>query len=260
METRAQWGPILLAGIVALALITGTYFFSTRDTAQVTPVEIRAESPTIEASGEWRAALDALARPAQTTGPYRAPAELDTTPSMSQELVAAYLSLKSTPGASTDQAVADIVSRNVTVLTRNDTYTLATVRTGAVTLEAYAQTIGDAMERASTVRVYELSTFSRTVAEGRTTGTPALAESAKTYRTIEASLASTVVPTELRVAHLELVQSIAFLAYTTELMAGWSGDPVDALSYVDGFIKAEREVKAAFNALFSAMIALGKTS
>ncbi len=260
METRAHWGPVIFAGIFAVLLIIVTYFFSTQETVGSAPVgEVRVASPTHSTDNEWRTALEAVARPAPSTGPYRAPEELGTTPSMSQELVASYLSLKSTPGASTDAALADIVSRNVTVLTRNDTYTLAAVRTGTITLEAYAQTIGDAMERASTVHEYELSVFSRTVAEGRTTGTPALAASARTYRGIEATLASAVVPKELNVAHLELLQSIAFLAYTTELMAEWSGDPVDALSYVDGFIKAEREVKSAFNALFTAMIKFGRS-
>lgn len=262
METRAYWGPVVVAGCIAVALIVGTYFYVTREVQTPSLIDgVRVAPAPQEVHTEWRAALDALARPAQATGPYRAPTELPTSESISRELVAAYAALKSGESTNTDAAITDIVTRNVVVLAPTDTYTLATVATSkSVTLEEYARVVGNALERSAQVREYELSVFARTISKSSTAGTPALAASAALYRSIEHELARTLVPPPLADEHLTVLKGIAFLAYSTELMAEWSGDPVDALSYVDGFIKAERELKSAFNALFSAMIELGKTT
>jgi hypothetical protein len=201
---------------------------------------------------------------AKDAGEFRAPPELSTTPSIAQELVATYYKLKSqnklnTPEA--DAALNSLITRNVKAVEPADTYTLTSVHSDqAVTLEAYAGAVGTSMEKSATVQEYELVTFARTVGHNNTSGTPELEAAARVYHSIESDLVAAHVPPALATQHLAVIKSIAYLAQATELLGGWSGDPIDALAYVDAFVRAEHQSQNAFNALFSAMITVGKKS
>lgn len=269
MEPRTNWVIVGVSGafalgIIVLAVATAYTANSTQNSAPLAAAQ--GESLTPEGSvGDWRTALDAIATAAtKDTGEFRAPAELGATPSIAQELVATYYKLKSenklnTPEA--DDALNSLIKRNVKAIEPNDTYTLGAIRTNpAVTLDAYAGVVGTTMEQSASVQEYELVTFARTVGHENHNGTPELQAAARIYHSIETDLAATQVPPALATQHLAVIKSIAYLAQATELLGGWSGDPIDALAYVDAFVRAEHQSQTAFNALFSAMINVGKKS
>lgn len=264
MNSRSEWGVIAFACIAALLIIGATLYFTTKSTASSTTPVLTAESGrTVEGrEGEWRVALETIASTtAKKFSDYRAPKELPVTQGISQELVATYFALKSENKLGTQEAadsIQNLITRNVAVIEPKDTYTPASLRVTTVTLDDYAGSLGDAMQKSSKVREYELVTFARTVGLEIKTGTPELRAAAATYRLIEKDLLTAPVPQALAPTHLELLKSVAYLAQTTELMAGWTGDPIDGLAYVDGFVKAEKRTRTALNALFAAMIEFGK--
>lgn len=266
MNSRAEWGTIALAGAGALLFI-GLALYSTLGSSRTETATLStgegAGALADERAEDWRRALETIASTtAKNFSDYRAPAELPKTEGVSQELIATYFALKSENKLGTEdagKAIQDLITRNVASIEPKDTYSLASVKiTSATTLDDYAGSLGDAMQKANLVREYELVTFARTVGREVTSGTPELRSAASVYRTVERDLLAAPVPPALASAHLELVKSVSFLAYTTELMAGWTGDPIDGLAYVDGFVRAEKGTRAALDALFAAMIEFGK--
>lgn len=265
MNSRKEWGIILIACFVAIAIIGGALYLAQPKTTTAVAEGTLSAGPadtTAEREGDWRRALETIASTtAKKIGDYRAPKELPKTQGVSQELVATYLSLKSENKLGTKEAadsIQQLISRNVTSIEPKDTYTTQSLRTANVTLDDYAGSLGDAMQRSSMVKEYELITFARTIGLEITTGTPELRVASSIYRSIEKDLLAAPVPPALAPAHLELIKSVAYLAQTTELMAGWTGDPIDGLAYVDSFVKAEKRSRTALNALFAAMIEFGK--
>jgi hypothetical protein len=267
MNSRKEWGIILIACAVALLIIGGAlYLAQPSKTVMVSDGTLSAgpADTTAEHEGDWRRALETIA--STTAGKfsdYRAPKELLKTQGVSQELVATYFALKSENKLGTKEAgdsIQQLITRNIASIEPRDAYTTTSLRIGNVSLDDYAGSLGDAMQKSSMVREYELVTFARTVGLEVTTGTPELRVAASIYNTIERSLLAAPVPAALAPAHLELIKSVAYLAQITELMAGWTGDPIDGLAYVDGFVKAEKRSRTALNSLFAAMIEFGKKS
>lgn len=265
MNSRNEWGIILIACVVAIGIIAGAVYVAQPTKAVVVPEgAISAGSADTDAQreGDWRNALEAIASTTvKKIGDYRAPKELPKTQGVSQELVATYLSLKSENKLGTKEAadsIQDLITRNISTIDPKDTYTTASLRAANVTLDDYAGSLGDAMQKSSMVKEYELITFARTVGLEITTGTPELRTASSIYRSIEKELLAAPVPAALAPQHLELIKSVAYLAQTTELMSGWTGDPIDGLAYVDAFVKAEKRSRTALNALFAAMIEFGK--
>ena len=130
----------------------------------------------------------------------------------------------------------------------------------SATLDTYMGSLGAALGKSAEVKEYELLSFSRAVGKQDYNGTPELGAAALTYRGVEQDLLRMDVPTDLRVQHLELLQAVSLLAQTTGLLANWSGDPIDALAYIDAFSKAERSVQLAINNVFAQVTKIGKQS
>lgn len=267
MEARTNWGILSVSLAVALVLIVISYFIATWQAKE--PENISAgqalETPSREGieTAEWRSALDAIAtQAASTSGEYRAPEELGTSQAVSQELVATYFKLKSQNQLGTktaDDELNALIERNVTAIQPSKTYTASSVATDSnATLDSYAEAVGNAMERSAGIKEYELTTFARTVGVEDYNGTPTLMTAASVYRIIERDLLGAKVPPPLASQHAQVLTSVAYLAQSVELMGGWTGDPLDALAYVDAFVKAERQTQVAFNALFAGMIEFGK--
>ena len=267
MNSQSSWGVIAFACVAALILIGGALYVTLgpSDPASIVAENSGSVLTGKESNEAWRTALEAIAS-TTANNPYdfRAPKELSKTEAVSQELVATYIALKSENKLGTEEAatrIQELIVRNVSAVEPSDTYTLASIKaTASVTLEDYAGSIGEAMQKSSLVNEYELTTFARTAGLNITTGSPELALAASIYRGIEKELLSAPVPTAIAPQHLELIKSIAFLAQVTERMAGWSGDPIDGLAYIDGFVTAEKRSRAALDALFEAMIELEKKS
>lgn len=268
MNSQREWGILALASLGALFFI-GLALWATLGASPATPegrlVSAEPQDTRLSADREadWRRALEIIASTsAKGFADYRAPKELPKTQGVSQELIATYFALKSENKLGTEEAsnaIQDLITRNISPVEPADTYTLASLKTSAATtLNDYAGYLGDAMQKSSLVREYELVTFSRTVGLEIKTGTPELRVAANVYRSIERDLVATPVPPALGPSHLELVKSVAYLARATELMAGWTGDPIDGLAYVDAFVKAEKRTRVALNDLFEAMIEFGK--
>lgn len=267
MNSRSEWGIIVLACVVAALIIGTTLYVTVRSEPNINTgtlaAEPASETNTEERIGDWRRALEAIASSTvRKIGDYRAPKELPKTQGVSQELVATYLALKSENKLGTEEAsnsIQDLITRNIAKIEPKDTYTISSLKTSSsVTLDSYAGSLGDAMQKSSSVREYELVTFARAVGLEITSGMPELRVASSIYRSIERDLLSASVPPAIASQHLELLKSVAYLAYTTELMAGWTGDPIDGLAYIDGFVNAERRVRTALNTLFASMIEFGK--
>ena len=269
MNSRSQWGIIVSACVAAALIIGATLYFTVSSEPEKNTGALAAEavsgSDAEDRLGDWRRALEAIASTtASKIGDYRAPKELPKTQGVSQELVATYLALKSENKLGTEEAsdsIQDLITRNIAKIEPKDTYTVSSLKTSSsVTLDSYAGSLGDAMQKSSAVREYELVTFARAVGLEITSGMPELKVAAGIYRSIERDLLNAPVPTAIAQQHLELLKAVAYLAHTTELMSAWSGDPLDGLAYIDGFVNAERRVRTALNSLFAAMVEFGKQS
>ncbi len=269
MATRFNWGIVVFACVFAAVLIgaavtSGYIHKSASSTADITAAQGAIPDSSVKAA-EWRSALEAIASTAATTtsfANYRAPKELPKIQAMSQELITTYFQLKKDGKLGTpaeNAALSDIIKRNAPVIKPTDTYTLGSLRTNSgTTLDEYAGTIGVVIKKAGVIREYELATFGRTVGRNTTTGTPELRADAGIYRDIESDLVNAPVPLSIAGAHLTLLKSVAFLAQSTELMANWSGDPLEGIAYIDAFVRADHDTQTAVNALFNAIIQAGK--
>jgi hypothetical protein len=274
METRPNWvivvvalgcaGLLILISILVAQAQSRPYSSSVAETDVLTGSQAPT-SRTIDSGADWQNALGLLTpKTATSSKDYRAPAELGTTDSISEELVAAYVTLRSenklgTPAV--DAELNEIIRRNVKVIEPKDTYTLASLKTApATTLEQYGDTIGTIIEKSTSIKEYELAVFAHALRIENHSGTPSLRASASIYRSIERDLVAAPVPTGMEDAHLQMVKSIAFLAQSVELMGDWSGDPIDALAYIDAFVRADRGTKVAFDTLFATVIKVGKKS
>ena len=253
-------GALCVIGLAVYAVQPSTSTVTVKDSTLVS-----VEEQPARGGADWALLLAAIASTTTDVSPseFRAPKELSTTEAIVQELAATQLLLSDGSMSSSDaeRIIAELAKRNIKPVAPNDTYTAASLTVvSTVTLEDYAEHLRTAMESSAYVDEYELTVFARTLKLEDHDGTPALNRAAGLYRTVEHALVAMPVPPALTTAHLELVKSVAFLARSVELMAGWTGDHFDALVYIDAFVRAEVGVERALNSLGSAMLKFGKSS
>lgn len=262
MNGWPRLAPVVLAAVVSVGLVGWSlYSVSAEPITQVEPrAEAVSEVQTLDAS--WRTLLTNLTPTTTSAKEFRAPKELSTTDAIAQELVATKILLSNgtLSNANLQTALIDLAKRNVRPIEPNDTYTRASLKIASTSLETYAGNLRDAMESSGYVTEYELTTFAKTLKAENTRGTPELARAASLYRSVEGQLVRMPVPEALASEHLQLVKSVAFMARSVELMGGWTGDHADALTYIDAFARAERQVQKSLNDLGTAMVRYGKTS
>lgn len=206
-------------------------------------------------TASWRTAFDAIAGSVEGR---RAPAEFRTSEAIALEFAEAYRTLETEGRLDTPEAtevVREIVARNVVTVDSKETYTPSSFKTGN-DIGAYLETVGATLGYSTAVQQYELVVFAEAVGRNDFNGSPKLAAAASVYRKIEADLVKISVPTELLQEHAALTNSMAFLAQTTEYLAEWTGDPVDALAFVDAFIRAEQSFEKSFSTLVARAEAL----
>jgi len=125
-------------------------------------------------------------------------------------------------------------------------------------LDTYTKLFAVIVSQASLVKKYEVTLFTEAVINNDTDGIPALQGTADLYKKIAASLLVMEVPAKLAPQHLEAVKSVGALAKAVENMAEWGGDPIEALSDVDTFNKAQSYVTNSMDALLVSITALQK--
>ncbi len=190
-----------------------------------------------------------------TVKEYRAPKTFSTTDALARELYVDYTQLAaqgSFTAKERNDMLADIAKRNIEtpILTQNITRADLHIKTDTP-VETYTALTTIILREATKVKEYELAAFARTVNAGNVTGTPALKEAATLYANIGRALLVMEVPPTLADKHLALIKSVRALSSTVSLMGTWEGDPLDALSYMDAFNRAEGENQKSVSELFS---------
>ena len=264
MEPQNSWRIIAASVFVAL-LFVGVAAVSAQSTQTDKTASVVAVEAPAEDSGEWREALTALSPQTVTeTGEYRAPRELPASEAISRELLTSYLTLKSDgklTQAEQQAAIQQIIGRNITPVTAPERYSMNTIVVSeTTTLEVYAGAVTRILSRSAEIKEYELTSFARAVGEGTSAGVPNLARAATTYRGMETALATLPVPPTVASEHLAVLESIASIAYVTDLMARWNGDPLVALSFVDAFAASERDVQLSLNGLYRTIRSVAERS
>lgn len=251
METRTNWVIVLVASsfavlVIGIAAVAASYQPTPAAVAPLTAEQ--GTTPQAPASDDWRAAVSSLAP--QSEGPdgeYRAPKELGATDAIFRELMASYFE-STTDGNLTveerDAAVAEVLQRNIQAVVAPTMYTLADVSVDpSGSIQTYAGQFTEALARSTQIKEYELTSFARTVGQGNARGTVSLQDAAAIYKGIEKELASMSVPGAVAQEHLAVLKSITQIAYVTSLLGSWSGEPTQALSFIDAFVRAERDVQ-----------------
>jgi hypothetical protein len=255
MPTDTNWRVIAVALVAAIGLIVGALVVSLGQEVEATVAVVEPGAYESAASSEWKEAIDAIApKPATTLSEYVAPKELPVTDAMARELLASYLSYKQDGvlTASEKQAAVDaIIARNIKTIVPSKLYTdtdLTPSQTNDII--AYSGTLTEILARSTEIKEYELRTFSKSIGANDINGSPTLEKAATVYAGIEQSLQKLPVPNTVRTEHLALLNRTAELQHATELMATWTGDPTQALAYMDAFVKAERDVQLTMSALY----------
>ena len=295
METRKSWGMVVLAGLFAVTVIgvaSITYFSESKDSpASITPVASEDGRGDTDGDGlpDWQETLlgtdptkadtdgdgvsdkDEVAIGANPTAwgtatgtKDRDPNAPSTTETLARDLYADYTKLteKGTFTADErDEVFAGIIKRDIVPLDLGQNLTIADMKIKAgAPVDAYTALITVIFRESTRVREYELATFARAVNTDTFSGTPALKDAATLYAYIAKALLEVEVPPELAHEHLAATKSVGALAYAVSLMGNWKGDPLDALSYIDAFNRAETESQKSVNELFSLAAELLKKS
>jgi hypothetical protein len=255
METRTDWRIVAISACAAFVLIGSAYALAAVQSSEPAPIEapIVVGTPT-PADDSWRNTLTTVTtQPVGPQGEYLAPKELPPGEAMARELLESYVRLKEsgqyTP-SETQTAVQNIITRHAPTLTP-PTYEAGALRTDPENdIVVYAGELTRILTQSTKIKEYELKTFARSIGELNTKGSPTLTNASTIYRTIETELAGMRVPSAVVNEHLAVLNSGAALGYTTSLMAGWNGDPIFALAYIDQFVEAERDVQLSISALY----------
>lgn len=249
MKTRGSWGIVYVAAIFALITIgvaLATYSFEkkagTTDALTTENDFLNWQNVSSTVSGD--------------TG--QGPSLSDA---ISQDLLEGYSTLVAKGGFTTaerDQMLAALVKKNVQVPAIVPGITLAELNIASTSAEKYTALLGTILKQASSVKRYELNVFVDAIQAQTKTGIPELKDDAALYQKIAAEALLMPVPAELATKHLEAVKSIGALANIVGKMGGWSGDPIEAMVYLDSFNKAEAYVTNSLNTVFTAALAFGK--
>lgn len=261
MQNRSL-GMLVVAGAVALIVIATAFVVSRPHTAAIKSVGTIAVAPGSTES--WQDTLaNALPKPAGDT-PYVAPAGLSSTESLAREIFADYAAARQggTLDASKANAlIAQTVAHNGNITSVPKTYTMGQMAvTDGLAVGVYAGALTLALKDASRVSEYELTTFSRVI-KGSTTGDiERLMAASQVYSAIADKLAAMPVPPTLATNHLAAVNALSALASASKDLARWNGDPLDALSLVNNFVKADDTFSGNLMALYTEVRALQKKS
>ena len=293
METHKSWGMVVLAGLFAVTAIgvaSMTYFAeSTDNPITVTSVAtsedgrddtdkdglpnwqealLGTDSTKIDTDGDGASDTDEVTKGTNPTAWGTAtdtnddPNKLSTTETLARDLYVEYAKLaeKGTFTADErDQVFAEVIKRDITPPDLTQSLVLSDIKIKAdTTVDTYTALVTVILRESTRVKEYELATFARAVNENNFSGTPALKDAATLYAYIAKALLEVEVPPELASEHLATVKSVGALAYAVSLMGNWKGDPLDALSYMDAFNRAEADVTKNVEALFASAAALLK--
>ncbi|MES2134746.1 MAG: hypothetical protein V4449_00695 [Patescibacteria group bacterium] len=248
METRKKWGGSFLAVIFALLMIGGASFYYFQN------------QPAKDASRLGEGNLGDWQKVSSTA--LNASSNLNTSESLSTDLYNNYLDLAQSgtfTALERDAMLADLAKRHITTPAIVPIINLADLNaSNTASLDVYVKLFAVIMSQASLVKKYEVAVFTESVTAGNIHGTPALQETAELYKRIAASLLVMEVPVKLAPQHLEAVKSVGALAKAVENMANWKGDPIQALTDVDTFNKAQVYVTNSMDTLAVAIVTLQK--
>lgn len=181
---------------------------------------------------------------------------------LSGNLYAQYMNLAGQgtfTAAERDQMLASLAKNNVTEPAIVPDIGLGDLSIVATTsLDSYMQLLAVVLAQGGQVKEYELNVFARTLQNQVTSGTPELAADADLYQRIAAAALVMDVPASVAPQHLEIVKSVGALSKAVSLLATWNGDPIEGLTYVDAFNKAQAYVTNSVNALLAAVQKLQK--
>jgi hypothetical protein len=245
MKSRNKWGGVIWAGVFAAFAIG---------------LSVLSYSSTHGKGGNALIPAGSSGSPADMQ-----PLSTPLTSAISADLYSNYAALSSQNGSVTpeerDAMLAELVKKHVANPQVVPNISLADLNVqNSASLDAYAKLLGIILNQSSQVKEYELAVFTKTITAGNANGTPALALSADLYTRIAAALLVMEVPRALAPQHLEAVKSVGALAKAVENMAEWQGDPIEALSEMDTFNKAEDYVEASVSNLADAIETLKKKS
>lgn len=247
MESQKNWGMVVLAGLFAIVVIGFASFqhYSSKNPSTKDPSPVKG--------------LLADFGGTSNTGKV---SPLSTSESISKDLYSSYGTLIKDgqfTAEDRDRMLQELVNRHITNPAVVPNVTLSHLNVSPSTsVDTYTKLFAVIVSRSMLVKEYEINVFARTVGTQNIAGTPELQETATLYRNIAAALLVMEVPSSLAVQHLETVKSVGALAKAVENMAVWKGDPIDALSQVDTFNKAESYVEFSVNDLLATVSTLKK--
>ncbi|MBX9765438.1 thrombospondin type 3 repeat-containing protein [Patescibacteria group bacterium] len=281
METRKSWGTVVWAvvfAVVAVGVSLGTYLFENGGGAKTTLQAGGAGGPA-DADGDG---LQTWEEVVWKTDPTKKDSDGDgvsdgaeifqgTDPAVSNEgTLGTATPSQTTSFVGSVAAAESYIAQNKLTPEEQESVRMAAIQTSvslpkvsgqvpysALTvvesrsLSAYAQSVVATLKFATLVRENELTLFKKAMEENNYSGTTQLKNVAILYKKIAAALLAIEVPRSLAVEHLALINAIDGLANTVNLMAGWQGDPVQSLTYMDTFIREQARVEDATNSLFA---------
>lgn len=236
MESQNKWGSVVWAGVFAIFAIGLSFvsynFAHNRDSASTPETQNIVVGDTSTSSTYVSTPLTS----ALSTELYQNYAALSANGTVTPEERDAMLTKLVEKHVANPKVVPNIVLADLNIQS-------------TASLDTYTKLLGIILGQASQVKEYELAVFTKTVTAGNAHGTPALAASADLYTRIAAALLVMEVPKELASEHLEVVKSVGALAKAVQNMAEWQGDPIESLSEIDTFNKAEDYVETSVSNL-----------
>lgn len=295
MKNREQFGIVLVAVIVSLGAV-GVAFLSANSSKEGAearlaigavshaPEELASKDTDGDGVPDWKEALlrtnphnkdtdgdgvsdgeDGVVGEGEASEAYSAPRALPTTDALARELFSTYAGARSdgvVDEAELQSALYDLaVSQAASSLPAAKTFSLNDLSfKETVNPVTYEASVNAALRKAQAVREYELSVFSRAVADNATAELKKLKATALIYAAIRDDLVALSAPVAVAEEHRALVNSLAAVTQATEGLSLWSGDPLDALLLVNAFSEAEKSLVSSMGDLFLLTRTLKKTS
>jgi hypothetical protein len=286
METRKGWGMVVVAVVFALAAIGvagGTYIFENMGGKGPSLQASGAKSPTDE-DGDglltWEEVVwktdrmnpdsdaDGISDGAEVsagTDPLSSEAESLAIANQSQtvsfvESVAAaesYIGSRQLDPGEEDAIRLAAVESSVKIPTVHGAVPASALTIGTSnSLSEYTQLVFLVLRQSTNIRESELATFRKVMETKNYSGSPELKETALLYKKIAAALLAIEVSNDLAKEHLALINATDGLANTVNLMAGWNGDSVQSLVYINLLAQEQAAVEASAQRLFAKISSL----
>lgn len=186
---------------------------------------------------------------------YHAPESLAQSDALGRELFVTYLSLKEKGDfnpATLSTAVDAIVERHLSDTSSEEaqytSHDIVVAKSDTVaSRSAYRADVDGAIQKASAVPEYELSTFYALLKTSDAEHAQTLSNDAKIYRAIVKELLAVPVPASYATTHVNLVNALAYTASAVERLVGKYGDPYEMLLSVNMFSESEKQFTAAYS-------------